>query len=86
MLLTGNSQAMLPRLIDRLVALSQNRARAAIVATVAIESVTLLFRFGLGLQSTVHTASTVGRLTMGIRFHHGYAGIILLLLLYFTRL
>lgn len=61
------------------------RGRATILLTLAIEAVTLFFRFGLGLQSTEHTASTVGRLTMGIRFHHGYAGLILLALLIFRR-
>lgn len=72
---------MILRIIDKLVELSKHRALATVVTTVAIESVTLLFRFGLGLQSTKHTASTVGRLTMGIRIHHGYIGVLLILLL-----
>ncbi|MFZ5949954.1 MAG: hypothetical protein ACOYXC_04585 [Candidatus Rifleibacteriota bacterium] len=49
--------------------------------TLAIEAITLFFRFGLSLESTKHTASTVGRLTGGIRIHHGYIGILFLLLL-----
>ena len=61
------------------------RRQATIVLTLVIEAVTLFFRFGLGLKSTEHTASTVGKLTMGIRFHHGYAGLILLLLLFLRR-
>ncbi len=72
---------MIVRLIDKLVAPCQRRGLATIITTGVIETVTMLFRFGLGLKSTVHTASTVGRLTMGIRFHHGYAGLILLFLL-----
>lgn len=47
-----------------------------------MEVVTLLFRFGLGLKSTEHTASTVGQLTMGIRIHHGYVGLLILLLMF----
>lgn len=61
------------------------RLTATILLTFAIEAITLFFRFGLGLESTRHTASTVGKLTMGIRFHHGYAGIFLLILLLFAR-
>ncbi|MEW6711619.1 MAG: hypothetical protein AB1403_17485 [Candidatus Riflebacteria bacterium] len=56
-------------------------ALATFVLTVAIEAITLFFRFGLGLESTKHTASTVGQFTGGIRIHHGYIGILLLLLL-----
>ncbi|PKL45082.1 MAG: hypothetical protein CVV41_03050 [Candidatus Riflebacteria bacterium HGW-Riflebacteria-1] len=63
----------------------QRRRSATIILILAIEAVTLLFRFGLGLKSTEHTASTVGRLTMGIRIHHGYVGLILLALLLFSR-
>ncbi len=44
-----------------------------------IEGVTAVCRFGLGLESTRDTASTVGRLTGGIRLHHGYIGVLLLL-------
>lgn len=72
---------MIIRLIDKLAAPCQRRGLSTLITTAFIETVTLLFRFGFGLKSTVHTASTVGRLTMGIRFHHGYAGVILLFLL-----
>ena len=50
----------------------------SLVATVAIEVVTCLFRFGLKLQSTRDTAS-LARYTLGLRIHHGYFGIMLLL-------
>ena len=46
------------------------------VLTVLIEAVTVLFRFGLHLESTRDTASTIGRLTGGIRIHHGYFGLL----------
>lgn len=46
--------------------------------TLAIEAVTALFRFGLGLEATRSTASTVGVLTHGIRIHHGYIGVLVL--------
>ncbi|MBU1109140.1 MAG: hypothetical protein KKB51_20855 [Candidatus Riflebacteria bacterium] len=72
-------------MLERIYQFCSTRRRATILLTLAIESVTLFFRFGLGLKSTEHTASTVGRLTMGIRFHHGYAGLILLLLLFLHR-
>jgi len=59
-----------------------NRFRAIFMLTTIIESVTLFFRFGLGLKSTEHTASTVGQLTMGIRIHHGYVGLFILIMLF----
>jgi hypothetical protein len=51
--------------------------KLTLILTTVIESITLTFRFGLGLQSTRDTAATVGRLTFGIRIHHGYIGILL---------
>lgn len=54
---------------------------AALAATLAFEAVTLVARFGLGLEATRDTASTVGLLTGGLRIHHGYAGLLLLALL-----
>ncbi|PKL51011.1 MAG: hypothetical protein CVV42_01535 [Candidatus Riflebacteria bacterium HGW-Riflebacteria-2] len=72
-------------MLERICQFCRNRLTATIVLTFVIESVTLFFRFGLGLKSTEHTASTVGQLTMGIRFHHGYAGVILLILLLISR-
>lgn len=68
-------------LLSRAEEFCQNRLKATVIITTIIESVTLLFRFGLGLKSTEHTASTVGRMTMGIRIHHGYVGLLILLLL-----
>ena len=50
------------------------------LGTVIMELITVLFRFGFNLQSTRDTASTVGVLTHGIRIHHGYFGILLLIL------
>ncbi len=44
-----------------------------------VEIPTALARFGLGLESTRDTAGTVGKLTLGLRIHHGYVGILLLL-------
>ena len=44
-----------------------------------LEAATAFLRFGLGLQATRDTASTVGRLTFGIRIHHGMVGLALLL-------
>lgn len=44
------------------------------------EAVTVFLRFGLGLEATRDTASTVGRLTFGVRIHHGMIGLAILLL------
>ncbi len=46
--------------------------------TLAVELVTVFFRFGLGLRSGKE-GSRVGRLTRGLRIHHGYVGAALLL-------
>ena len=43
------------------------------------ELVTAILRFRLRLRSSQQTA-WIGRLTFGLRIHHGYAGILLLLL------
>ena len=48
--------------------------------TALIEAVTVLFRFGLRLESSKDTASTIGRLTGGIRIHHGYIGLTLIVI------
>lgn len=42
-----------------------------------IEAITVGLRFGLRLESTRDTASTVGSLTLGLRVHHGYIGVFL---------
>jgi hypothetical protein len=46
---------------------------ATLIAAAAFEAVTLLFRFGLGLQSTRDTR-WLRRWTGGLRIHHGYVG------------
>jgi hypothetical protein len=46
--------------------------------TLAFEALTCFFRFGLHLQSTRDTAR-LARYTFGLRIHHGYLGIALLL-------
>ncbi len=48
--------------------------------TVLIEIICLVLRYGFGLESTKDTASTIGMITFGIRVHHGYIGLILLVL------
>ena len=50
----------------------------SLIATAAVEAVTVFMRYGVGLESTRDTAHLVGRLTGGIRIHHGYIGILLL--------
>jgi hypothetical protein len=49
------------------------------VLTALIEVVTVVLRFGLGLEASRDTASSVGRLTGGIRVHHGYFGLLAIL-------
>lgn len=46
--------------------------------TVILELITVALRFGFALESTRDTASTIGRLTFGLRIHHSYMGIALL--------
>lgn len=46
----------------------------AIGLTLAFELLTVVLRYGFRLQSTRDTASTIGRLTCGIRIHHSYIG------------
>ena len=48
----------------------------SILLTALIEGVTAFFRFGLGRRAAEETASTVGRMTGGIRIHHGYLGVV----------
>lgn len=47
--------------------------------TVAIELACVVLRFGFGQESASATASTIGVLTFGIRIHHGYIGLVMLL-------
>ena len=47
----------------------------SVFLTLVFEVVSCVLRFGLELQSTRDTASTVGRQTLGLRIHHGYIGL-----------
>ena len=55
-----------------------------IVLTVGIEAVTIALRFGLDMQATRDTG-LIGRFTFGLRIHHGYLGVILLLIVLFVH-
>ena len=50
-----------------------------LLLTAALELITLVLRFGFQLESTRDTASTIGRITFGLRIHHGYCGAVVLL-------
>jgi hypothetical protein len=50
-----------------------------LLLTVILEFITLALRFGFRLESTRDTASTIGRVTLGVRIHHGYCGALLIL-------
>lgn len=50
-----------------------------VVLAIAFELLTLAMRFGAGLQSTRDT-DYIGYLSFGIRIHHGYIGLIMLLI------
>lgn len=72
---------MLTAVLIRCAALSVRGVFAFGTISAAItELATVVLRFGLNLQSTRDTASTVGLLTFGLRIHHGYIGVFLLLL------
>ena len=49
-----------------------------LLLAIVMESVTCFFRFGFGLQSSRDT-SFLSELTFGIRVHHGYLGILVVL-------
>ncbi|MFG0248827.1 MAG: hypothetical protein ACF8OB_08065 [Phycisphaeraceae bacterium JB051] len=57
----------------------------AIALTFLFELLTVILRFGFALESSRHTASTVGVLTMGIRIHHGYIGFLMLIAAWFFK-
>ena len=66
--------------LERLRALTLGQAAlAGSILAIPIEAVTAGFRFGAGLQSTRDTA-WIARFTFGLRIHHGYVGLLLLLL------
>ncbi len=52
----------------------------AIALTLVFEAITILFRFGFRVQATRDTARYVARWTRGLRIHHGYWGVPLLVL------
>ena len=54
----------------------------SIILTLLIETITLILRFGCKLESTTDTKSFIAPLTFGIRIHHGYIGLAILLLTY----
>ena len=58
---------------------SRTLLRSGLIWTGILEGVTLFFRFGLDLQSTRDTATTVGPWTGGLRIHHGYIGFLALI-------
>ena len=59
--------------------------RRTLVLTAITEGITLICRFGLGLQATRDTASTIGLLTSGIRIHHAYIGVVVIALALLLR-
>ena len=52
---------------------------------VVFELLTLAFRFGFDMQWAHESASTVGVLTCGIRIHHGYVGVLVVVAAMFCR-
>ncbi|MCK5684173.1 hypothetical protein KAJ27_08625 [bacterium] len=48
--------------------------------TFLIEAVTVLFRYGFKMESTRDTKNWIAPLTFGIRIHHGYIGLLLVIL------
>ena len=60
-------------------------ARLILIATVILETITVVLRFGFELESHRDTASTIGVLTGGLRIHHGYCGVVIMLLALFIR-
>jgi len=51
----------------------------SVLITIAIEGLTCVLRYGCRLESTRDTASTIGRLTCGLRIHHSYIGLAVVL-------
>lgn len=50
----------------------------SLLLTAAFEAITVFFRFGFGWRAERMTRSTVGRMTRGIRIHHGYIGAVVM--------
>ena len=77
---------MMPRLLASTASLSTSALWLwTLAATAAIELPTIFLRFGLGLESTKNTGF-IGKLTFGIRIHHGYVGALMVLIALFTTL
>ena len=51
--------------------------------TIIIELITIFLRFGLNMKTSIKTAAVVGKWTFGIRIHHGYIGILLIIMAIF---
>ncbi len=49
-----------------------------LLLSIIIEIITILFRFGLGLESNNNT-SFLSKFTFGYRIHHGYIGLLFIL-------
>lgn len=58
-----------------------SNGKAVLILTVALELVTLILRFGFHLESTRDT-EVIGLFTFGLRVHHGYCGLALLIVAY----
>ncbi|HAI10268.1 MAG TPA: hypothetical protein DCM28_01100 [Phycisphaerales bacterium] len=57
----------------------------AVALTFLFELLTVILRFGFAMESTRDTASTIGLMTMGLRVHHGYIGLIMIAAAVFIR-
>ena len=72
---------MFAKLLARCAALSFRQVLTlGLLLAILIEAITIALRYGLRLESTRDTASTIGMITFGLRVHHGYIGVFLLLL------
>ena len=58
--------------------------KLTLIFTIIIELITLLFRYGFSLDATTHTQA-MGAFTFGIRIHHLYLGILLLIVYPFMK-
>lgn len=50
-----------------------------LITALGFEALTLVLRFGLSFETTRDTAM-IGSMTLGLRIHHGYIGLFILLL------
>ncbi|BBM87203.1 hypothetical protein [Candidatus Uabimicrobium amorphum] len=64
--------------------LQKHWLRLSIVSTIIVEAITCLFRFGFNMASSKDT-KFIAKITFGIRIHHGYIGVLLLLWAFFIR-